>query len=585
MQANKKLEVNLVEAAATGDIETVRRLLDSGVSPDALGWSVSARNAAAENEECREFLDTDARPDEFGLGMHALATAAQYGQVEVCRALISAGARIDLVNLRANLPFTPLMLAAMDGRLDVVKFLVESGADCLFKDEWGRSAVTIAASRGQTEVCSFLQKFLDSGAMPLSLVDAVLNRCHKRVGKLLNSGTSPDEIDVNGLSALSYACAYADEAMVEVLLKTGANPDLGSDYNGATDTRLIECKRKLVDLIEPPSSKSTYCVFAKDLKLLLGEAPVLVACLGGRKETVQKLLAAGADINCRGSIGKVTPLMVSIKHRRLDFVEFVVGVGADLGARDAANGSALDWALKEKAMSLGTDQSYAIANMLKDKLGYKKTEVDYRKRFKELKECSETKSFTDVVDKLAAICESKPYPWAKRKGVFRFYVKNWDSLAIKYGKPPDYVKKAPKQDRQERKCEIASLLQDEIRSTGFLLVSHEDEQGSAMQLLFPSDDKFICIAACKTDGVNYGLNTDDIIERLREIDEEHPFELTSCMHNAVGGKFKVPVDDAKELARTLFDFCKDIVDGELIADTDDLAKEIERTRSFYLWWS
>ena len=54
------------------------------------------------------------------------------------------------------------MPAACGGHLDVVKFLIDKGADVKAKDNTGRTALTYAALRGNLDVVKFLiEKGLD----------------------------------------------------------------------------------------------------------------------------------------------------------------------------------------------------------------------------------------------------------------------------------------------------------------------------------------------------------------------------------------------------------------------------------------
>jgi len=54
-----------------------------------------------------------------------LLLAAQNGHLDIVRFLVEAGAAIDQGNNNGS---TPLWLAAQDGHLDIVRFLVEAGA-------------------------------------------------------------------------------------------------------------------------------------------------------------------------------------------------------------------------------------------------------------------------------------------------------------------------------------------------------------------------------------------------------------------------------------------------------------------------
>lgn len=62
-----------------------------------------------------------------------------------------------VVNERDKNDFTPLHKAAYSGKLDVVKFLVEKGADVNVKDKYGVTPLKMAQEWGRTEIIGYLK--------------------------------------------------------------------------------------------------------------------------------------------------------------------------------------------------------------------------------------------------------------------------------------------------------------------------------------------------------------------------------------------------------------------------------------------
>ncbi|NKB54315.1 MAG: c-type cytochrome [Rhizobiaceae bacterium] len=117
-------------AARTGDIEEIEKLLNSGIDVDdassfgsALHFAVIGKQAAA----IRALIDHDANvnvsSEALGTPLHA---AAHYGATEIAKLLIDAGAQ---VNARGKFQFTPLHTAALKGNVEIVQALLEAGAD------------------------------------------------------------------------------------------------------------------------------------------------------------------------------------------------------------------------------------------------------------------------------------------------------------------------------------------------------------------------------------------------------------------------------------------------------------------------
>ena len=115
----------LVLAAASGLLETVRFLLQAGMD--------------------RDWVDEH----DFSALMHA----ADAGHSELVQLLVEAGADKDLQDDEG---LTALMLAASRGHADVVQLLIAAGASKNVRDEKWRTALMHAAAAGFAEVARLL---------------------------------------------------------------------------------------------------------------------------------------------------------------------------------------------------------------------------------------------------------------------------------------------------------------------------------------------------------------------------------------------------------------------------------------------
>lgn len=135
-------------------------LLDHGADVNACdetGWTPLLRAVNMKYVEIvRMLLSRGADPNsptnrEEGNGKTALHMTAEGGEMELCKALVEAGAKLDLHDLTGQ---TPIELAARKGHYSVVKFLVAEGCDV--DSVYGGTLLHLAAMTGNQEMVQLL---------------------------------------------------------------------------------------------------------------------------------------------------------------------------------------------------------------------------------------------------------------------------------------------------------------------------------------------------------------------------------------------------------------------------------------------
>jgi ankyrin repeat protein len=121
---NQLGETALMLAALHGDLDSVRMLVGRGAEVNRAGWT-------------------------------PLHYAATNGHVEVVRYLLERHAYIDAQSPNRT---TPLMMAARHKRPDVVRLLVEAGADPTPRNEAGVDAAGYLQRHGETEMAAWLRQ-------------------------------------------------------------------------------------------------------------------------------------------------------------------------------------------------------------------------------------------------------------------------------------------------------------------------------------------------------------------------------------------------------------------------------------------
>jgi len=117
---NAKGESPLMMAALKGKLELVRRLIDRKAEVNKPGWAP----------------------------LHYAATHPSERSLPVVRLLLEHHAFIDAQSPNGS---TPLMMAALYGHPQVVRLLLEEGADTAMKNEQGLSAIDFAHRAGRKE--------------------------------------------------------------------------------------------------------------------------------------------------------------------------------------------------------------------------------------------------------------------------------------------------------------------------------------------------------------------------------------------------------------------------------------------------
>lgn len=160
---------------------------------------------------------------------------------------------------------------------------------------------------------------LRPGTLPL--VIAIANRDEAMLEILLDGGGDPNLFESYGSTALSHAVSEQDPAMVRRLLAAGANPDPLDDWgstplNTAAGKGNLELMELLVEAgarVQPRES---------------GRLPIHVAVRNGQFEATQWLLARGANIDARDD-GRTTALHIAIDSDEVELALALLDAGAD----------------------------------------------------------------------------------------------------------------------------------------------------------------------------------------------------------------------------------------------------------------
>ena len=230
-------DLRLVDAMADRDTARVRALIDEGHDPDtaradgatALLWAAHWGDGEAVELLLRAGADANAYDDH---GVTPLARACENASRALVGRLLAAGADPNVAQTNG---LTPLMTAARTGSLAVVEALLAHGADVdAATAATHETALMWAVAEGHRDV---VRALIDVGAdvrpnrrQAFSpLIAAAQNGDIETAEMLLAAGAGVDDTGSDGAHPLAYAVIVGQSAFAHFLLERGADP------NGAVD--------------------------------------------------------------------------------------------------------------------------------------------------------------------------------------------------------------------------------------------------------------------------------------------------------------------------------------------------------------
>jgi len=308
--------------------------------------------------------------------MTPLMAAARQKSPQVAKYLLSHGAD---PNVHANNNATALRFAVnMEGNLDMVKLLINSGADVNDKVSKGRTPRAVALSRGFVEKARYLQSkggkiFIETDGNR-AFLDAVVNGDVAVVrnvpkGDASLSSRITSTLMLPGFDALMLAAAAGDKAMVTVLLekglkvtagKTGSDPtalSLAANSNSADIVRMLLRKGMAAEnrekLARPVIEGAVRRGYKDVVRVLIDEVPAIlkrsdrdpnlvgVAASNDRDDIIQLLADRGMNIEAMGAFNGETALMEASRSGKLNAVDTLLKKGANVNATDKDGRTAL----------------------------------------------------------------------------------------------------------------------------------------------------------------------------------------------------------------------------------------------------
>ncbi|GFX74022.1 ankyrin-1 [Trichonephila clavipes] len=351
-------------AADAGYVEIVKILLKSkakinavsndGLTPlhlAALKGHTSVVKLLLENEANAKITDNENR--------NSVEIAVANGNVEVAKFLLQE--KIFHINDKGNCGFSLLHIAAQEGNLNVVKYLIDHGADVNSENDAGSKPIHIAAREGHKDIvelflnCKSLNNYL--GAFDQSLVHyATLGSKTEVLKLLIELKFDVNATDRNDVKPIHIAVNTGDKNILLILLQRGAYYD--ALYDGLTPLQLaLNCNHvccvQLLILIKELFNAVKHNNFSEvencikkgvvfNVKNSENVSPLHYACWKGYEGIVNLLLENKADPNVIGKGGS-TPLHYAAKFNHFSIVKILLLNGGVYNAKCNNHRNPLDF--------------------------------------------------------------------------------------------------------------------------------------------------------------------------------------------------------------------------------------------------
>lgn len=370
--ANADGETSLMRVARTGNVEAARLLVKAGVKVDARekwGGQTALIWAAAQNQPAMvQFLaskgaDVNARstvrawprrmtaeerPKDMNRGgLSPLMYAARDGRIEVMRVLLQAGAAVDLADPDGS---TPLILALMNGNWDAAKLLVEAGADVNQWDWWGQAPLYMAVDMNTLPTGSRVELPTMDYANGMDIIHLLLAKGANPNAQLKlrppyrqvsNDRLADPAIDY-GATPLLRAAKAADLPAMQALLAAGAQVDLPNVYGHTPLIVVAGATRGRATPTRGGNYTEDQAIAAVKLLLAAGANVNAAGYQSGK---------AGAAVRCTGYVAVAdcykgeTAAHGAAMRGWTRLAAVLKEAGADLDAQDADGKTPLDYAM------------------------------------------------------------------------------------------------------------------------------------------------------------------------------------------------------------------------------------------------
>jgi ankyrin repeat protein len=241
-------------------------------------------------------------------GETALMIAAQEGYEKAVDLLLQVHDNPNYVPSEES--YTPLMSAAHNDHLAIVKSLINHGANINATTKYGHSSLSLACYKGNTALAKYL----------------------------IQKGAAKNAQDTLGRTPLMGASIAGRQEIAQLLIIDGADLNI---QDKAGWTAMMHAKRH-------GNEEITRLLIAHGATSLgVDKANLVYAAATNNAQSLKELIRRGIDLNVRDD-REMTPLMIASQENNIDAINILLKAKADISSKTSTGATAMHFALSNQ---------------------------------------------------------------------------------------------------------------------------------------------------------------------------------------------------------------------------------------------
>ncbi|XP_056089341.1 ankyrin repeat and death domain-containing protein 1B isoform X4 [Rhinichthys klamathensis goyatoka] len=273
-------------------------------------------------------------------GLTAVHLAAWFGSLEILKLLVQGGADQSVENTEG---LNMMHCAAMNNHTDIVEYIVDDlqMGELDKEEQYGNRPFALAAAHGCVRMLQMLKEEPYNmatmeenkvGDTPLHL--AAKHGQHETLHLLLDNFDIRNDVNQAGQTALYLAADGAHEDCVQALLEAQCDPNI-STLSRSSPLHPV-CERGHFPIVKLLLNSGAQ-INAQDQHM---QTPFHLAVKNGHIPVIHTLLEAGCDPNTTDHMGQ-TALHIAAEMGKVDVVEMILKAEVDLEIQDRQNKTVL----------------------------------------------------------------------------------------------------------------------------------------------------------------------------------------------------------------------------------------------------